>query len=484
MKKLLLPFLLLSGALLMSAVDTGAQTREERLAEYVHYFASDSLKGREAGSHGAEMARYYIVARYKECGLKPFLNGDFVIPFTQNGKEYANVVGIIEGNSLKHEYIVLGAHFDHLGVKNGQIYPGADDNASGSAALIEIARELRERQGELQRSVIIAAFDAEEKGLYGSNALSELIDATYGIENVKLMMSIDMMGWYRQSGKLILEGTSTIRDGRRIAEDIAKSNSITVETRNFETSVLTATDTQGFAKLQVPTLAVTTGLKSPYHKPGDKADLIDYAGLDKVSGYLADLAAEASSDPAFTGSGRVARKHSGKAPVFECGVIGSVGGSNMRFPDARLTADSDWSFNGGLMGRFNFGKAGLQFNVLFDQASSSFPNLNQPLGKAQKYMQRSVTVPAYLIYRFGDASSFGYTGVGGYYSYAFQHNFSDTDPTWAVNPNQGGMAAVFGMQTGALLMEWSFRWQLNSLFNGPDNARLNYGSYLTLGWVF
>ena len=468
----------------MTATVASAQTREERLAEYVYYFASDSLKGREAGSHGAEMARYYIVARYKECGLKPFMNGDFVVPFHHGDKEYANVVGIIEGNSLKHEYIVLGAHFDHLGVKNGNIYPGADDNASGSAALIEIARELRARQGELERSVIIAAFDAEEKGLYGSNALSELIDAMYGIENVKLMMSIDMVGWYRQSGKLILEGTSTIRDGRRIAEDIAGSHSITVETKNFETSVLTATDTQGFAKKQVPTLAVTTGLKSPYHKPGDKAELIDYAGLDKVTGYLADLAAAAASDPAFTGSGRVARKHTDKAPVFECGLVGSVGGSNIRFPDARLTADTDWSLNAGLMGRFNFGKTGLQFNVLFDQAGSYFPNLNQPLGKAQKYMQRAVTVPAYLIYRVGDASSAGYAGVGGYYSYAFQHQFSTADPEWAVNPHQGGMAAVFGMQAGPVLFEWSFRWQLSPLFNGPDNARLNYGSYLTLGWVF
>ena len=116
MKKLLLPLLLLSGALLLWSADASAQTREERLAEYVYYFASDSLKGRGAGSPGAEMARYYIVARYKECGLKPFMNDDFVIPFKRNGNEYANVVGLIEGNSLKDEYIVLGAHFDHLGV--------------------------------------------------------------------------------------------------------------------------------------------------------------------------------------------------------------------------------------------------------------------------------------------------------------------------------------------------------------------------------
>ena len=444
------------------------------------------------------MARYYIVARYKECGLKPFMNDDFVIPFKRNGNEYANVVGLIEGNSLKDEYIVLGAHFDHLGVRKGEIYPGADDNASGSAALIEIARELCANRENLQRSVIIAAFDAEELGLYGSNSLSEFLDAVIGIDKIKLMVSVDMVGWYKQSGKLILEGTATIRDGRRIAEDAAKRNSIKIQTKAFETSVLTATDTEGFAKKHVPTLAVTTGLKSPYHKPGDKPELIDYEGLDKVTGYLADFATQAASDTTFAASGQVARKHRGSVPVFEGGVVASVGGNSMRFPDARMTADTDTGFSAGLMGRFNFNQTvGLQVNALFDQASSYFPgfdgtsnqvgdspSLYKTLGKAQKYMQRSVTVPAYMILRTGDSASVGYAGVGGYYSYVFQHSFSGTDPQWAVNPHQGGMAAMFGMQMGPVMLEWSFRWQLSPLFSGADNARLNYGSYLTLGWVF
>ena len=142
MKKLSMLLLTVSGALLMSVLDASAQTRQERLAEYVYYFASDSLRGRKAGTPYAEKARYYIVARYKEVGLKPYLNNDFVVPFSKDGVQYANVIGVIEGNSLKDEYIVLGAHFDHLGVKNGEVYPGADDNASGSAALIASASSI------------------------------------------------------------------------------------------------------------------------------------------------------------------------------------------------------------------------------------------------------------------------------------------------------------------------------------------------------
>lgn len=470
--------------LLLSLLDANAQTRKERLTEYVYYFASDSLRGRKAGTPDAEKARYYIVARYKEAGLKPYLNNDFVVPFTKAGVQYANVVGLIEGNSLKDEYIVLGAHFDHLGVKKGEIYPGADDNASGSAALIEIARELVAHRDQLERSVIIAAFDAEELGLYGSNALAEFLDATIGIDKIKLMMSVDMVGWYGQSGKLVMDGTATIRDGKKLVKEVAERHSINVQSKSFENSPFTATDTQGFAERHVPTLAVTTGLKSPYHKPGDKPELIDYDGLDKVTGYLADLAETTASDAEFSASGKVARKHEGKDPLFECGVVLGTGGTSMRFPDARMTTDGSNSLSAGLMGRFNFGKGGLQFNVLYDYASSYFPNVNETLGVAQKYYQQAVTVPAYLIIRNGEGGNSAYVGAGGYYSYAFQHKFSDTDPVWTVNPHQGGMAAVFGFQLGPVLMEWSFRWQLSRLFTGQDNARLNYGSYITLGWVF
>ena len=149
-----------------------------------------------------------------------------------------------------------------------------------------------------------------------------------------------------------------------------------------------------------------------------------------------------------------------------------------------MTTDGANSLNAGLMGRLNFGKAGLQVNVLYDYTKSYFPNLNETLGKAQLYKQQSVTVPAYLILRGGEGGNAAYVGAGGYYSYAFQHSFSEVDPAWDVNPHQGGMAAVFGFQLSPVLIEWSFRWQLSRLFTGQDNARLNYGSYITIGWVF
>ena len=409
-----------------------------------------------------------------------------MIPFEKNKKEYANVVALIEGNSLKDEYIVLGAHFDHLGVKKGEIYPGADDNASGSAALIEIARELNANRQYLDRSIIIAAFDAEEIGLYGSNALAEYLDTVVGIENVKLMVSVDMVGWYKKSGKLYLNGTATIADGERLVNDVAARNGINVQTKDFENSIFTATDTQGFAQKGVPTLAITTGTKSPYHRPEDTPDLIDYEGLDKVTGYVADLAATVSADPAFASSGKIARKHQPNLPVFEGGVILGMGGTQMRFIDAKMTTDADKGFDAGLVARVNFAKyAAVQVSPQYEWTRCYFPSLETPLGKAQEYTQHGITVPMYLMLHAGDAAQSAYLGFGGYYTHVFKHDFSESAPAWNVNHNQGGMAAVVGVQTGPLFLEWSFRWQLSKLLAGKDHdVRLNYVTYFSLGWMF
>ena len=165
---------LLSLLLAALCVPMFSQTRKERLTEHVYYFASDSLRGRAAGSEDAAKAAAYIVNEYESMGLKPFYD-DWYMPFTRGGKQYRNVVAVLEGNdpALKNQYIVVGAHYDHLGVKGGKIYNGADDNASGSAAVIEIARALCANRDKLKRTVVIAAFDAEELGLYGSNALAQ-----------------------------------------------------------------------------------------------------------------------------------------------------------------------------------------------------------------------------------------------------------------------------------------------------------------------
>ena len=258
------------------------QTRQQRLRQHLYYLASDSLEGRLAGSVGGAKARQYILNQYKEIGLQPY-SGNGIYPFRPSqqissqmlGKDSLNnIIMIIPGSDpqLKNEYIVLGAHYDHVGIKGGKVYNGADDNASGSTALIEIARELYAHRSELKRSVIIAAFDGEEEGLFGSKEMVKMLGKD--IDKVKVMLSIDMVGWLSANDALIIEGSSTLKGGKETLQQLGEEQGMRLKLKTFERSVMTATDTEPFAKQgQRPTLAVTTGLKSPYHKPEDDADL-------------------------------------------------------------------------------------------------------------------------------------------------------------------------------------------------------------------
>ena len=245
------------------------QSRQQRLRQHLYYLASDSLEGRMAGSEGGAKARQYILNQYKEIGLQPY-SGNGLFPFKPSqsimslmfGKDsLCNIVMIIPGTDpqLKDEYIVLGAHYDHVGVKGGKVYNGADDNASGSTALIEIARELYGHRNELKRSVIIAAFDGEEEGLHGSKELVKMLGND--INKVLVMMSIDMVGWLSTNDALVIEGTSTLKGGKEAMVKLADEQGMRLKLKGFERSVMTATDTEPFAKKgQRPTLAVTTGL--------------------------------------------------------------------------------------------------------------------------------------------------------------------------------------------------------------------------------
>ena len=136
--------------------------------------SADAMEGRLAGTPGGARARDYIVQRFKQAGITP-VGKSYEHPFTFRGRGESadrggvNVVGVIEGRRDPSRYIVMTAHYDHLGVRNGQIYNGADDNASGVAALLAVASRLSAERPE--HSVLLAAVDAEELGLHGARAL-------------------------------------------------------------------------------------------------------------------------------------------------------------------------------------------------------------------------------------------------------------------------------------------------------------------------
>ena len=422
-----------------------AQTRRERLEKHVYYFASDSLKGRAAGTEDAAKAAAYIVREYESMGLKPFYD-DWYMPFTRGGKDYRNVVAVLEGNdpALKDQYIVVGAHYDHVGVRNGQIYNGADDNASGSAAVIEIARALCANRDKLKRTVVIAAFDAEEIGLYGSDALAKRMIDQDGLD-VRLMMSVDMVGWYKADNRLTLEGVSTIRNGRQVL----RSEKLNLKFKDFETSVMTATDTEGFAKRQIPTIAASTGLKSPYHKPEDDAELIDYDGLDKVSDYLSDVTVKVASDAGFAPSGRVARKHRSGQPLLEVGLGAVLGNSSLDFRKAAFDGKPGFTYGGGLSAQLNFGHHshfGLKADALYLQTKSRYPDEANLYTSSLKYKGSELRVPVRLIYQAGENGKV-LVGFGGYYGHRFK---ADLPVSQTIRKDEYGISAEVGLKVGRI----------------------------------
>lgn len=173
------------------------QVKEADVAKTLQYLASDELEGRDSGSEGIEKAALYLQNQFKENGIKPYFSTYFDTLSNYKDVSY-NVVGYIEGKDkkLKNEFVILGAHYDHIGITpevkgEDKINNGANDNASGTTVLSEVTKYLAASKNN-KRSVLIVYFSAEEKGLLGSKHLAEKLK-NQGI-NVYTMLNFEMVG--------------------------------------------------------------------------------------------------------------------------------------------------------------------------------------------------------------------------------------------------------------------------------------------------
>jgi Zn-dependent M28 family amino/carboxypeptidase len=171
--------------------------------------AADDMEGRQVGTPGGARARAFIVGRFKASGLVPF-GASYEHPFTFTGRgagagerRGVNVLGRIDGTRQPARYIVVSAHYDHVGVRDGQVFNGADDNASGTAALFAMARHFSARRPA--HSLIVAAFDGEEAGMRGSRAFVRQPPVDAG--SLALDLNIDMIG-REDKDRLFVVGTS------------------------------------------------------------------------------------------------------------------------------------------------------------------------------------------------------------------------------------------------------------------------------------
>ena len=472
--------------IITSSVVYSQESLADRLKNHVYILADDSFMGRSAGSIFAQKAADYIAAQWEEIEITPWNRMSYFKSFRdKQDNQYYNLIGIIEGNHpvLKNEYIVVGAHYDHLGSKTGEngeliIYNGADDNASGTATLIELGRKLKEIQSTLFRSVILIAFDAEEIGLHGSNEFAA--NPFVPIESLKLMLSIDMVGWYK-GGYLTYIGSGTIKNGKQIIlNNKLIPDGLQVKTQKFERSILTATDTYGFANRGIPTLAVTTGLKSPYHKPEDTADLIDYDGMALITEHLANLIQAVSTHEDYLSSGKFASKH--RTPVFTLGISANIGTNFHYYTAGALDGKPAGAYGIGLSATANMGIFGLRPEVYYD-----FIQARNPAGKITTH---SVTAPFNILLQ--TASSFpGGAAVfaGPYYSHKFNGNQANSQLDFKniYYRNEAGINYGIELRLSSIRLGVTRRHGLTNFTRtkNEDGAYIQNRSFFTaLGYTF
>jgi Zn-dependent M28 family amino/carboxypeptidase len=287
-------FAVLAACLVTPPADAAAQTLDRTCPRaqitritarsVVAYLSRSDLRGRAFSSQGEWCGSGLVAALFWDLGLAPLGSEDFFHPVASGGGEAAarNVVGVLPGGDpeLAREHIVVGAHHDHVGTRAGAVYPGADDNASGVAALLLTAQALAARE-PLPRSVLFVTFSGEETGFRGSRAF--LGSPPVPLDDMVAMVNLDMVGRLRSSG-LILEGWEHFPWGFRRA-----LRRVRVQP---EGTPVADSDGALFAAAGVPTVAFFTGYHADYHRPTDTLDRLDLRGIETIAELVVRLVTE------------------------------------------------------------------------------------------------------------------------------------------------------------------------------------------------
>ncbi|MFW6170979.1 MAG: M28 family peptidase, partial [Planctomycetota bacterium] len=282
------------------------------LDHHVDVLADDSFEGREAGTHGGRAAGRYLSEVMEDNGIEPA--GEDGGYFQLFGDGYRNLLGMIRGRDpkLQHKYIVVSAHYDHVGYGThqnsfgpiGQIHNGADDNASGTAGVLEVMQAFSILPEPPRCSVLFAFWDGEEKGLLGSKHFVRY--PTVPLEDLVMVLNCDMIGRLRE-GRLEVYGTRTAGGLRRL---VCGANIESEMCLDFVWDIQPNSDHYPFFQHDVPFLMFHTGLHDNYHRPGDDAELINYKGVRRVAELLFRVTYELSDSPRLVSFREQARRES------------------------------------------------------------------------------------------------------------------------------------------------------------------------------
>ncbi len=282
-------------------------TPENKIKEDVTFLADDNLEGRQTGTKGEKLAAEYIAKRFKSLGLEPKGTDGYFQDFTFKPKKAndphgkadfdvkqedstitgRNVLAFIDNKA--EETIVIGAHYDHLGLgfegtlhrgENNKIHNGADDNASGVAVVLNLVSKLK--NANKNNNYLFMAFSGEEMGLLGSNYFVK--NPTIDSKKINYMINMDMVGRLKADSTLAVYGVGT--------SPIFKQ---TIESHNNKFKLIEKesgvgpSDHTSFYLADIPVLHFFTGQHEDYHKPSDDIDKLNYKGMEIISNYIFDI---------------------------------------------------------------------------------------------------------------------------------------------------------------------------------------------------
>jgi hypothetical protein len=268
--------ILLSAGRILSAQKV-PQLDSARLIANISALAADSMEGRRIGTPGGARARAFLLREFTRVGLAP-ARDSFPAPFVAKSRagelSGVNIVGMIRGTKHADRYLVVSAHYDHLGVRNGVIYNGADDNASGTAAVLAMAQWFKAHPPE--NSIIFALFDGEESGLLGAKAF---LDAPpVPLDRIMADVNLDMVS-RNEKGELYASGASPYPVMKPLLDSVAAIAPVKLilghDTGNGQDNWIQQSDQGPFHLKKIPFVYFGVEDHPDYHKPGDKVGHIE-----------------------------------------------------------------------------------------------------------------------------------------------------------------------------------------------------------------
>lgn len=274
----------------------------EDLKKNLYVIAADDMEGRDTGSKGQKKAGEYIVNYYKNLGISgpKVLNSYYQkVPsdFMKkrgggNLPDSDNILAFIEGSEKPEEIVVVSAHYDHVGTKNGVVYNGADDDGSGTVAVMEIAKAFQQakKSGKgPKRSVLFLHVTGEEHGLFGSEYYSE--NPVFPLANTVVDLNIDMIGRDDPANRgkqyVYVIGSDMLSSQLKVINEAANKRTNNLELNykyddlNDPEQLYYRSDHYNFAKHNIPVAFFFDGIHEDYHKPTDDPEKIDYQLLEK-----------------------------------------------------------------------------------------------------------------------------------------------------------------------------------------------------------